>query len=289
MIFIASTTPIPLSRWRSHPLAALALLGGLIVGLSVTTGCSANVNVSTHKVSYRATARQNYQKGVKALKNKSFEDATKYFKFVRSRYPFSKYATLSELRLGDVLQESEKFIAAIDAYKTFTKEHPTHPQVEDGYAAYHIGLCYWRLTPSDFFILPPANEKDQTSTEAAMLAFKRFIKRYPDSKHRKDANKYYLKSLRQLAGHELYVARFYLSRNKPKGAIFRLEYLIKRYPDAGYQPEVMFLLGRTYLSMKKPKRAQKVFRLLIQKHPGNYNAKKAQRYIAFIAKTFGLK
>jgi len=161
--------------------------------------------------------------------------------------------------------------------------------VEDGYAAYNIGFCYWKLTPSNFFILPPANEKDQTSTEAAMLAFKRFLKRYPDSKHLKKAKKYYHKALLQLAGHELYVARFYLSRNKPKGAIFRLEYLIKRYPDAGVQPEVMFLLGRTYLRMKKPKKARTVFQQLMTKHPGNYNAKKAKRYLAFIAKTYGLK
>ena len=252
-------------------------------------GCHADVNLTAKKVSYRATARQNYKKGEASLKDKSYEDATKYFKFVRSRYPFSKYATLSELRLADVLRDSEKFIAAIDAYKTFAKEHPTHPQVEDGYAAYNIGFCYWKLTPSNFFILPPANEKDQTSTEAAMLAFKRFLKRFPDSKFKKKATEYYHKALRRLAAHEMYVARFYLSRGKPKGAIFRLEYLIKKYPDAGLEPRVMFLLGMTYLRLKKYKRAVAVFQGIVKKYPTNYNAKKAQRYLAFIAKEFGVR
>jgi outer membrane protein assembly factor BamD len=268
----------------------LALLAFATAGAALgAAGCKGNVKLTAKKVSYSATAKQNYKKGAEALKDKSFEDATKYFKFVRSRYPFSKYATLAELRLADVLRDSEKFIAAIDAYKTFVKEHPTHPQVEDGYAAYQIGYCYWKLTPSDFFILPPANEKDQTSTEAAMLAFKRFLKRYPDSKHRKKAKKYYHKALRQLAAHELYVARFYLKKDKPKGAIFRLETLIERYPDAGYEPEVMLMLGRTYLQMKKPEKARTVFRRLIKEHPGNYNAKKAKRYLTFISKTFGLQ
>ena len=256
---------------------------------TLALGCSASSQFSTVRVSYSTTARKNYRKGMKALKDKSFEEAQKYFKYVRSRYPFSKYSTLAELRQGDVLRESEKFIAAISAYKTFQKEHPTHAEVQAGYIAYNIGYCYWKMAPSDFFILPPPTEKDQTSVEAAMLAFRRFLKRYPDSKYRKKAKKYYHQSLRRLAAHELYVARFYLRRGKPKGAIFRLRYLIKKYPDAGYEPEVMFLLGTTYLRLKKPKKALTVFHTLMRKHPKNYNAKKARRYLNYIAKEFGLK
>lgn len=263
--------------------------GALIAGLLALVGCSGKVETTTpKKVSYSATAKQNYDKGITALKDKSYEEAVKYFKFVQSRYPFSKYATLAELRQADVQRESEKFISAIDAYKTFIKEHPTHPEVESGYAAYNIGYCYWRLTPSDFFILPPAEEKDQTSSEAAMLAFQQFIKRFPDSKYLTKAKTYYHRALRQLASHELYVARFYLGRGKPKGAIYRLEHLIKRYPDAGVQPEVMFLLGRTYLGLKEPKKARDVFKALVEKHPDDYNAKKARRFLAFIAREHGL-
>lgn len=265
------------------------ILAAWMAVASSLIGCSAQAKVTGTKVSYSATSRQNYKKGKKALKSKNFEDAMKYFKFVKARYPFSKYATLAELRLADVLRDSEKFIAAIDAYKTFIKEHPTHPMVESGYAAFHIGMSYWRLTPGDFFIMPPSEEKDQTSTEAAMLAFKRFLKRFPDSPHKKKAKRYYKRALGRLAAHEMYVARFYLGRGKPKGAIYRLEYLIKKYPDAGVEPEVMFLLGMTYLRLKKRKRALVVFRSIIKKYPGNYNAKKAQRYVAYISKEFGLK
>lgn len=266
------------------------ILGAIFLALCTPSpGCGASSSFSTIRVSYSSTARKNYLKGKKALKDKSFEEAEKYFKHVRSRFPFSKYATLAELRQGDVLRESEKFIAAISAYRTFRKEHPTHAEVQSGYIAYNIGFCYWKMAPSDFFILPPPTEKDQTSVEAAMLAFKRFLKRYPDSKYRKKAKRCYLQSLRRLAAHELYVARFYLRRDKPKGAIFRLRYLIRKYPDAGYEPEVMFLLGTTYLRLKKPKRALKVFHDLIEKHPKNYNAKKARRYLAFISREYGLK
>jgi outer membrane protein assembly factor BamD len=262
------------------------LLGSFLL----VSGCAAQVDTTVKKkVSYRTTAKQNYEKGLKSLGGKSYEDAIKYFKFVQTRFPFSQYATLAELRQADVLRDSEKFISAIDAYKTFIKEHPTHPEVESGYVAFNIGVCYHKLMPSDFFILPPSEEKDQTSTEAAMLAFQQFLKSFPDSKYRTQARRHYQEALGQLAAHELFVARFYLGRNKPKGAIFRLEYLIKRYPDAGVQPEVMFLLGRTYLGLKEPKKALLAFQALVAKHPEDFNAKKARRYLAFLSREYGLK
>ncbi|MFH2007450.1 MAG: outer membrane protein assembly factor BamD [bacterium] len=260
-----------------------------VLALTPLWGCTAQTKFTGTTVSYSATARQNYRKGMKALKSKAYEDATKYFKFVRAKYPFSKYATLSELRQADTLREEEKFITAIDAYKTFIKEHPTHPMVESGYAAYYIGISYWKLTPGDLFIMPPSEEKDQTSTEAAMVAFKDFLSRFPDSPYKKKAAAHYRKSLRRLAAHEMYVARFYLGRGKPMGAIFRLEYLIRKYPDAGVEPTVMFLLGKTYLRLKKRKKALTIFQSIIKKYPSNFNAKKARRYIAFISREFGLK
>ncbi|MDY0000601.1 MAG: outer membrane protein assembly factor BamD [Polyangia bacterium] len=287
--FVSGVRPLGLER-ACGQLCVVCCLALLASSSLSGAGCSAKVETSAKKkVSYRTTAKQNYHKGMKALGSKSYEDAAKYFKFVQTRFPFSQYATLAELRQADVLRDSEKFISAIDAYKTFIKEHPTHPEVESGYVAFNIGVCYQKLMPSDFFIMPPSEEKDQTSTEAAMLAFQEFLKSFPDSKYRSQAKKHYKEALGQLAAHELFVARYYLGRKKPKGAIFRLEYLIKKYPDAGVQPEVMFLLGRTYLGLKEPKKAQAVFQDLVRKHPEDFNAKKARRYLAFISREYGLK
>lgn len=275
---------LPLA-WSARGRFALVLA----LGVAAAACAGSKAQVTTVKVSYSDTARKNYDKGLKALKDKSFEEAVKYFKFVRTKFPFSKYATLAELRQADALRDEEKFLSAIDAYKTFEKEHPTHPDVESGYTAFHQAQCYWKMAPGDFFILPPSREKDMTSAEAALDAFRDFFKRYPDSAFMGKARELHRKALRMLASHELYVARFYLGRDKPKGAILRLEWLIRKYPDAGYEPETMFLLGRTYLKLKQPGQALAVFRSLIQKHPDNYNAKKAQRYVAFIARHHGLK
>jgi outer membrane protein assembly factor BamD len=78
------------------------------------------------------------------------------------------------------------------------------------------------------------------------------------------------------------VARFYLDRDKPYAAIGRLEGVLKDYPGARREPEVLMLLGKTYLKMEKPDRAREVFTKLATDHPDDYRAEKAKLYIQFI-------
>src|SRR5690242_10393806 len=51
-------------------------------------------------VEYSVSAQHNYEKGMQALTDKDWLAAAKYFSFIKSRFPYSKYAVLSELRLA---------------------------------------------------------------------------------------------------------------------------------------------------------------------------------------------
>lgn len=251
-------------------------------------GCAKSVK-PTSKLTYSMTARQNYRKGLKSLKKKNFEDAQKFFKYVREKHPLSKYAPLAELRQGDVLYKQGKYLSAIDAYQTFIKEHPTHAEVASGYVPYMIGYCHWRMSPGDWWLFPPSHEKDLTPALATMKVFRRFLEQFPSSKYTPKAKKFYRRAVRKLAKHEMYVARFYLSRGKPKGAILRLEYLIKKYPDAGNEATVLLLLGRTYLKLKQVNKAVEVLKKLVTTYRNDYNAKRALRYLKHIEKHHGVK
>src|ERR1051326_9611546 len=55
----------------------------------------------TAAVDYSVSAQKNYEKGLKELDNKDWIAASKYFGFIKSRFPYSKYAVLAELRLAD--------------------------------------------------------------------------------------------------------------------------------------------------------------------------------------------
>jgi len=248
-------------------LAALAL-----------TACTTNF-AFTRTVSYKNSAEANYQKGINEMKDEGFPEALKYFVYVKNKFPFSRYATLAELRIGDTYFAMEKYLDAIDAYKQFQKFHPTHPEVVNGYAAYRICKGYIRQIPSDWFFVPPSHEKDQSATHDALRELKYFLKTYPKSKHREKAEKLYQQCLKGIADHELYVARFYLERDKPQATILRLETVVERYPDAGMTAEVMLMLGKTYLKLKQQDKAKETFSLMVSKHPDSPYSAKAKLYL----------
>lgn len=238
-------------------------------------------------VQYQLTARQNYEKGLKELKDENFVEAIKYFTFVKTRFPFSRYATLAELKVADSHLARGRYIEAIDAYRQFMKFHPTHQMSENGYAHFKICESYYKQLPDEWLLSPPAYEKDQTPTRDALREYDVFLSKYPDSKYAKDARKHRKEAMRKLIDHELYVARFYLARNKPKATALRLRGILEQFPGTGNVPEIMILLGRTYLQMEQIDKARDIFKRLIEEHPTDFHAQRARLFLEYIDRRFG--
>ena len=259
----------------------------VITLLPALIGCSGSFNTTslTSSVSYTKSAQTNYEKGVAELKDENFIEAVKYFTYTKAKFPFSRYATLAELRVADAHFEQEKYVDAIDAYRQFQKFHPTHPDVLKGYSAYQICRSNVRQIPSDWFLIPPSYEKDQGATRDALAELNGFKRNYPRSEYLPKVKELYSKCIRRIADHELYVARFYLDRDRPKATILRLKGLLNKYPDAGVDPEVMLLLGKTYMKLKDGDRARETFTQLIKKYPDNAHAAKAKLYLEYLQRS----
>ena len=255
----------------------------LLVVLCVTSCSGSTINLGfTRKTSYSKSAQRNYDRGMEELKDENFLEALKYFVFTKAKFPFSRFATLAELRIADTYYAQEKYVDAIDAYKQFQKFHPTHPQVLDGYSAYRVCQAYVKQIPSDWFLVPPSHEKDQGATRDAILELNSFIRGNEGSKYLPKVKDLHRKCIRRMAEHELYVARFYLERDKPQATILRLEALLKRFPGAGVDPEVMLLLGKTYMKLDKGDLAAKTFRQLIAKYPDNAHSARAKLFLDYL-------
>jgi len=245
---------------------ALALAGGLACGGKATNGA----------IDYSMSAQKNYDKGLKELEDKDWIAASKYFGFIKTRFPYSKYAVLAELRLADAEFGAEQYLEAIDSYRLFIKFHPTHEMVANGYATYRIGEGYYRQLSGDFWMFPPSFEKDQSSTEDAANELKSFLDKYPDSPYRDKAKEIIIKVGKHLADHEWYVARYYWDRGKPMGTVIRLRRLLERYRGVGYDEEALWLLGRAYVAVAMPDRAKGVWSELVDKYPKSNRADDAK-------------
>lgn len=253
-------------------LATSVLVGAALVGATACGGKSGGAGA----VDYSVSAQRNYEKGLKELEDKDWLAASKYFQFIKSRFPYSKYAVLAELRLADAQFGAEQYIEAIDSYRLFIKFHPTHDMVANGYASFRIGEGYYRQLSGDFWMFPPSSEKDQSSTEDAANELRTFLDKYPDSPYR-DKAKQILKDVgKRLADHEWYVARYYWDRGKPMGTVMRLRRLLERYRGVGYDEEALWLLGRAYVAVAMPDRARGVWSELVDKYPRSSHASDAR-------------
>lgn len=240
----------------------------LAVAATVALGASACGGKSGGgAVEYSVSAQKNYDKGLKELDAKDWVAASKYFGFIKSRFPYSKYAVLAELRLADAEFGAEQYLEAIDSYRLFIRFHPTHEMVANGYATFRIGDGYAKQLSGDFWLFPPSYEKDQSSTEDAANELKTFLDKYPDSPYRAKAKEILVKVGKRLADHEWYVARYYWDRGKPMGTVIRLRRLLERYRGVGYDEEALWLLGRAYIAVAMNDRARGVWQELVEKFP----------------------
>src|SRR5262249_55068994 len=144
---------------------------------------------------------------MEAYRSKEWEDAKALFGEVRTRFSYTRYARLAELRLADIAFEQEKFTDAIQAYREFVQNHRADRDVE--YARYRICKALFRDIDDTLF-LPSAEERDQATILEAHKELRTFLREYPRSRYREDAGYMYQVIVGRLVRHELYVARYYL-------------------------------------------------------------------------------
>ncbi|BDG10603.1 outer membrane protein assembly factor BamD [Anaeromyxobacter paludicola] len=248
----------------------------LALALLLAAACGSSRVSLTGEVLYGKTAEEDYAAGQAEMKDHNWLEAVKFFEHARTKYPFSKYAALSELAVADVKFEQDAFAEAADAYDAFVKLHPTHEKAD--YAAFRAAEALYRDAPSGFILFPPTYEKDQAQLQKARQRFQEFLKAWPGSKHRAEAEKLAGDAQNRLAEHEWYVAQFYAKREKWAGAAGRLEGLVRDFPGSGHEVDAYLQLADLYaVRLDDRFRARQALQQLITRHPDAARAAGAEK------------
>lgn len=183
------------------------------------------------------SADQLATEGMLKMHKKNYEDAVKDFRQLKERYPYSKYAMLAELKLGDAHFYNEDYAEAAIAYEEFARLHPRNEVVP--YVRYQIGMCH--------FLSFTAVDRDQEETRLAIEAFQRLIQTFPDSEYALKAKKQLFECQKRLAAHEFHVGQLYYTMGEFYAAREQLDQVNRRYPEAirdlGYEAEVGRMLA----------------------------------------------
>jgi len=216
----------------------------LIIFLLFNISCATNNSLKNKKGSYLETVKLNFDAGEEAFIKKDFDKAIGYYQFVKSKYPFSQYAHLSDLKIADVKFAQKKWIDAALAYEVFIRLHPRHEQVN--YAYYQVGLCYFNAVPQNSFFYPPATTKDQTFTKKALETLQLFIEKEPNSPKTQEVKDKINLLYSYLADHEKHSAHYYLKIKKYASAADQYEQIFDLYPSTTQAPECLYLAAKIY-------------------------------------------
>jgi len=249
-----------------------------LAALLALSACKTKHVSFTGEVKFAATAEENYKAGVELIEDKSYPEAQKFLEYVKTKYPFSKYAALAELRLADAKFAQQLYPEAVEAYLQFVQLHPTHEEVD--YAEFRAGLAHNRDAPSDFVLFPPAHEKDQRQLERAAAVLSKFLEKHPKSKYADEARKILASAQAKLAEHEWYVAEYYFKRKRWAGAADRYEALVEKYPGTRREPEALLKLAQAAIHLDEKHRARTALQKLIVKHPEDPRRVEAEKRLA---------
>ena len=225
-------------------------------------------------------ARTGYEKALLDFRRGDCLSAEPTFREIRREFPYSRFAALSELRIGDCQFKNEAYPEAIQTYRQFVRIRPSHKEIP--YARFRIAEAYYNQIPSGWFMTPPTHERDQSAARDSLIQLRRFVVDYPDDQRVPDANKLMEKCMSVLAAHEFYVARFYLKREAYRGVISRLKGLLASYPGSGVEPKALLLLGQVYLKNDEVEAARDTLNEIVQRFPESGEAKRARALLSKI-------
>ena len=228
-------------------------------------GCSSNKNNAEPRAEPTSEVEKLYFEALDDLEDHLYPEALEGFNKIKTKFPYSRYAALAELRIADTHFDSHKHLEAVDAYQRFLKFYPNHSEAP--YAMAKIGDAYYDQIPSDWWLLPPSAEKDQQNTRLAIAAYRDMLNRFPSSEHSAKARDRVADGNNRLAAHELYVANFYLKRKKHKAAISRAEGMLTKFPGVPSTEGALWVLAQAHKALKNWAQAKTAAQTLLRSYP----------------------
>jgi outer membrane protein assembly factor BamD len=267
-------------RLRAPFRAARAVRGLLVVGLllgSATTTGACGGRQRGAELSYTEAAEALFAAAEATYARRDYEGARVRYSQVYQEYPYSQFATLSEMRVADCYFEERSYELARVSYERFVQFHPTHEEVPR--AAYQVAMTYVRQLPREFFLMPPGHDRDLTQARNAYTALGSFLRVYGDSEFVPEVMEHLARVTDLLTAHEVYVGRWYLRHGNPMGAARRGRFVVDTYPDADAVPDALFLFAQSMLELGDLDQAGGALQRLAQEFPDSEAGLAAAEYL----------
>mgnify|MGYP001166866818 CR=1 FL=1 len=173
-----------------------------------------------------------YNEGFKEFNRGDTFFAVKKFNEVELLYPQSIWAPRSTLMAAYAFYSDLYFSDAIFELERFLTKYKNHPNTD--YAYYLLAICHYNQIVDE--------KKDLGEIVNAQNYFNLLIKEFPETDFAEDA-KFKLELIQEiLASKEIYLANYYLSREKWISAMNRYKKIVNQYDTTIFIEEALYRL-----------------------------------------------
>jgi len=200
-----------------------------------------------------------YNEAAEAMDTGSYKKSARLFNEVERQHPYSQWATQAQLMAAYGQYKAGSYDEAVISLERFIRLHPGHKDID--YAYYLRGLCsYDQITDVT---------RDQDMTREALENFDTLLRLFPESKYARDAKLKRDLTLDHMAGKEMDIGRYYLTRNYDTAAVRRFMTVVKDYQTTTHVPEALHRLVEAYMHMGMFEEATRVAAVLGYNYPGS--------------------
>ena len=173
-----------------------------------------------------------YNEGLNLLDENYPLKAAKKFNEAELLYPQSLWAPRSSLMSAYSFYYGSYYVDAIEELNRFKEIYPNHERIV--YAYYLLGMCHYEQIADE--------KKDLGSIVDAQQNFKYVLENYPDSDFALDSQ-FKLELIQQiLASKEMYLAKYYIEKEKWIPAINRYKNVLDKFETTIYVEEALHRL-----------------------------------------------
>jgi outer membrane protein assembly factor BamD len=202
---------------------------------------------------------QIYAAAWRNIDDRDWNDAAKQFDEVERQHPYSIWARRAQLMSAFCYYQANKYTDAISAADQYIQLHPGSKEVAYAFYLKAISL-YEQITDVG---------RDQSNTEAALVALQDVVQRFPDTDYARDATLKIDLTLDHLAGKEMAIGRYYLRKGDYIGAINRFRTVVERYQRTSQISEALERLTEAYYALGVYNEAKTAAAVLGANYPGS--------------------
>jgi len=180
-----------------------------------------------------------FNDGLARLEARDYTAASKKFVELDKQYPYSNWSRRALLLATYGSYEGADYAEAINQGRRYVQLYPATSDTP--YAQYLVGMSYY----SQIIDI----SRDQERAEKALVTFEDLVRKWPASEYANDSREKIRAARDQLAGKEMDVGRYYLTRRNYTGAINRFREVLVKYQTTRHAEEALSRLTEAYMGL----------------------------------------